>query len=262
MRHEAFRISMGKLQFDRLVSDHHKRELGYQKAVQQLLRPLKVSGRLHCYRHADVLEGTDWLVVMIESSGQQSLLNEIEQDWNRDSELVRECDAAGHLARTALGVFRRLVLQARMSPTQFHRLLQGGKEETEEGLRMMNLADEFGDGSVAVRSPQGQDDIARTYHIPRLVTLPEVYEDQFLIHMVGRLSAIVYRASGHSTSAKPAGKKLALYWGNVPMRLDLAARFYTAMQRRESMAIRIRETLNRSGTVGRLEWCPDGRGKM
>lgn len=257
MRHEAFRISMGKLQFDRLVSDHHKRELGYQKAVQQLLRPLKVSGRLHCYRHADVLEGTDWLVVMIESSGQQSLLNEIEQDWNRDSELVRECDAAGHLARTALGVFRRLVLQARMSPTQFHRLLQGGKEETEEGLRMMNLADEFGDGSVAVRSPQGQDDIARMYHIPRFVTLPEVYEDQFFVDMVGRLSAMVYRASSQSNSAKPLGKKLPLYWGNVPMRENLAERFYVATRKRELVTVRIRETLNRSGRVARLEWCPD-----
>ena len=257
MMHEAFRISLGKLQFDRLVQDHHKREIGYLKAVQQLLNPLKIGGRLHCYRHADVLEGTDWLVVNIESSGQIPLLEEIDQDWNRDAELVRECDAAEHLARAALGVFRSLVSQARMSPTQFHRLLRGGKAETSEGLRMMNLAEEFGDGIVAVRSPQGRDDIARMHPMPRLVTLPEIYEDQFLIHMVGRLSAIVFRASGDSTSAKPAGKKLALHWGTVSMRFDLAARFYTAMQRRESVTIRIRETLNRSGTVGRLEWCPD-----
>lgn len=254
---EAFRISLGKFQFDRLVADHHKKELGYKKAVEQLLKPLKISDRLHIYRHSDALEGMDWLVVKIESSGQISWLEGLEQDWSRDLELVRECGAAEHLARVALGVCRKLVSLSKMSPTQFHRLLLDGKTESEKGLRMMGLAAEYGDGAVAVRSPQGHDDIARMHPMPRLVTLPEVEEGRFFIYMVGRTSALVYRVEDKSGVPRPTGKKIELHWGNVPMRDELVTRFYAAMAAREVVTIRNRETLNRKGKVGRLEWCPE-----
>lgn len=254
---EAFRISLGKFQFDRLVTAHHKKELGYKKAVEQLLKPLKISDRLHIYRHSDALDGMEWLVVKIESSGQISLLEWLDQEWSQDLELLRECGAAEHLARVALGVCRKLVSLSKMSPTQFHRLLLDGKEESEKGLRMMGLAEEYGDGAVAVRSPQGHDDIARMHPMPRMVTLPEVEDGRFAIHMVGRTSALVYRVEDKSGVARSSGKKIELHWGNVPMRDELAARFYAAMAAREIVTIRNRQTLNRKGKVGRLEWCPD-----
>ena len=254
---EAFRISLGKFQFDRLVADHHKKELGYQKAVEQLLKPLKISDRLHFFRHSDALEGMDWLVVKIEPSGQISILDGLDQDWSQDLELMRECNAAENLTRLALRVFRKLVALSKMSPTQFHRLLQDGKEESEKGLRMMGLAEEYGDGAVAVRSPQGHDDIARMHPMPRLVTLPEVEEGRFLIHMVGRTSALVYRVEDKSGVPRRTGKKIELHWGNVPTRDELVARFHAAMEAREVLTIRNRETLNRKGMVGRLEWCSD-----
>lgn len=162
-----------------------------------------------------------------------------------------------HLARVALGVFRKLVSLSKMSPTQFHRLLLDGKEESEKGLRMMGLAAEYGDGAVAVRSPQGHDDIARMHPMPRLVTLPEVEEGRVPIHMVGRTSALIYRVEDKSGVPRQTGKKIELHWGNVPMRDELVARFYAAMAAREVVTIRNRETLNRKGKVGRLEWCPD-----
>src|SRR5438093_9769254 len=72
-----------------------------------------------------------------------SLLEGLDQDWSQDLKLLRECGAAEHLARVALGVFRKLVSLSKMSPTQFHRLLPEGKEESEKGLRMMELAAEW-----------------------------------------------------------------------------------------------------------------------
>lgn len=254
---EAFRISLGKFQFDRLVVDHHKKELGYKKEVERLLKPLKILDRLHFYRHSDADEGVDWLVVKIESSGQLSLLEGLEQDWSRDLELMRECGAAESLTRVALGAFRKLVALSKMSPTQFHRLLLDGKTESEKGLRMMGLAEEYGDGAVAVRSPQGHDDIARMHPMPRLVTLPEVGEGRFFIHMIGRTSVLVHRVEDKSGVPRPTGRKIELHWGNVPMRDELVMRFYAAMKTREVVTIRNRETLNRKGVVGRLEWCPD-----
>lgn len=47
---EAFRISVGKAGLELLVSDHHGKELGLQSAVEQVLKPLKLSNRLHFYR--------------------------------------------------------------------------------------------------------------------------------------------------------------------------------------------------------------------
>lgn len=257
VRHEAFRISLRKLEIDCSLTDHHKKELSYKKAIEHLLKPLNLADRLHFGRRSDAQAGMDWLVLEIESSGQLSLLAMDGQDWSLDLELTRECEAAEHLARAALATLRKLVSLARMSPTQFHRLVQEGCIESEQGLRMMELVTDSGDGVVVVRTPQGHDDIARTHQMPRRVTLPEIQTTRFVVHMVGRTSALVQRVEDRSDSPKQVGKKLELHWGHVPMRLELVERFHAATEAKEIVTIQNRETLSRKGGVVRLEWCPD-----
>lgn len=122
---------------------------------------------------------------------------------------------------------------------------------------MMGLAFESGDGVVAVRTPQGHDDIARTYPMPRRVRLPEIQTTRFVVHMVGRTSALVQRVEDRSYVPKHVGKKLELHWGHVPMRSELVERFHAATEAREIVTIQSRETLSRKGGVVRLEWCSD-----
>ena len=93
--------------------------------------------------------------------------------------------------------------------------------------------------------------------MPRRVTLPDIQTTRFVVHMVGRTSALVQRVEDRSDVPKPVGKKLELVWGNVPMRSELAARFHTATEARQVVTIQNRETLSRKGGVVRLEWCPD-----
>lgn len=252
---EAFRVSLGTFASDRSLAEIHRKEARYQEAVKQLLKTLRISNRLHFFRHSDATEKMDWLIVKIEASGQRSLLEDIDQFWIEDLELSRECDAAVGLARVALSVFRKLISKSRMSPTEFHRLLTQGDQENKTALRMIKLADDLGEGIVAVRSPQGRDDIARSYPIPRLVTLSEIEEAQFFVHMVGRTGAIIFRNEGGSTSSR--SKKIELHWGNGAMRQKNVARFHEAMESRHLVAVSYRATYGRSGKLVRLEWCPD-----
>lgn len=261
-RNEAFRISLRKFEFDCSLTDHHKKELSYRKAIEHLLRPLNLADRLHFRRRSDAQAGMDWLVLEIESSGQLSLLEDDGWGSSLDLELARECQSAEHLARAALATLRKLVSLAKMSPTQFHRLLQEGGTESEQGLRLMVLATDSADGVVAVRTPQGRDDIARTHPMPRRVTLPDIQTTEFMVHMVGRTSALVQRVEDRSGVPKPVGKKLELFWGNVPMRAALAARFHAATEAKEVVTIQNRETLSRKGRVVRLEWCPNPEGSQ
>lgn len=255
---EAFRISLGKFEFDRPVTDTHKKELAYKDAVDRLLKPLKIADRLHFCRHADRLEAMDWLVVKIESSGQRSLLDDIDQNWLEDLELSRECGAAVDLAQVALRVFRKLISQSRMSPTQFHRLVAEGGQAFETAWRMMRLADDHGEGVVAVRSPEGNDDIAKTYPIPGLVTLSEIEEGRFFVHMVGRTGALIYRAQSASGASRPSrNKKIELHWGNGAMRQSTADHFDAARNAFAVIKVRHRATYSKQGKVIRLEWCPD-----
>lgn len=252
---EAFRISLGTFASDRSLADTHRKEARYEEAVKQLLKTLRIANRLHFFRHSDAGEEVDWLIVKIEASGQRSLLEDIDQFWSGDLELSRECDAAVDLARVALSVFRKLISKSRMSPTEFHRLLAQGDQEHKTALRMIKLADDLGEGIVAVRSPQGRDDIARSYPMPRLVTLSEIEEGQFFIHMVGRTGALIFR--GENGSRSPRSKKIELHWGNDAMRPKIVARFHEAMESRRLVTIKYRGTHGRSGNLVRLEWCPN-----
>lgn len=254
---EAFRISIGKTGLELLVSDHHKKELGLQRAVEQLLKPLKILDRLRFYRHADPVESMDWLVVKVESSCQLALLVQDNQDVLGDAELYRECCAAEEIVRFALAVFRKLVTQSKMSPIQFHNLLRDPNSGSDIGLKMMGLADELGDGVLAMRNPEGRDSIAKSYPIPRMVTLPEIQDGQFLVQMVGRKSALVYRTNGAVEAPKSVGKKIELFWGNVPSSAALADRCFSAMNAGKPIFVPVRETRNRRGMVCRLEWHPD-----
>ena len=84
IRNEAFRISLRKFEFDCSLTDHHKKELSYQKAIEHLLKPLNLANRLHFRRRSDAQAGIDWLVLEIESSGQISLLEDDVRDWSLD----------------------------------------------------------------------------------------------------------------------------------------------------------------------------------
>jgi uncharacterized protein YdcH (DUF465 family) len=255
---EAFRVALGTFASDRSLADTHRKETRYEDAVKQLLKTLRIADRLHFFRHSDAGEELDWLIVKIEASGQRSLLEDIDR-WSGDLELSRECDAAVGLARVALSVFRKLISKSRMSPTEFHRLLAEGNQEHKTAMRMIKLADELGEGIVAMRSPEGHDDVARSFPIPRMVTLSEIEEGQFFVHMVGRTSALIFRSEGGSTSSR--SKKIELHWGNGAMRQKTAARFYEAMESRHLVPVRYRATHGRTGNLVRLEWCPDAEAK-
>lgn len=252
---EAFRVSLGTFASDRSLEEIHRKEARYEEAVKQLLKTLRISNRLHFFRHSDAGEEVDWLIVKIEASGQRSLLEDIDRFWSADLELSRECDAAVGLARVALSVFRKLISKSRMSPTEFHRLLAEGNQEHKTALRMIKLADELGEGIVAMRSPEGHDDVARSFPIPRMVTLSEIEEGQFFVHMVGRTGALIFRNEGSSTSSR--SKKIELHWGNGAMRQKNVARFHEAMECRHFVPVRYRATHGRTGNLVRLEWCPD-----
>lgn len=252
---EAFRVSLGTFSSVRSLAEIHKKENRYEDAVKKLLRTLKIGDRLHFFRHSDASEAVDWLIVKIEASGQRSLLEEIDQFWSGDLELSRECDAAVDLSRAALSVFRKLISKSRMSPTEFHRFLAEEDQEYQEALRMIRLADDLGGGVIAVRSPEGHDDIARSFPMPRLVTLGEIEEGQFFVHMVGRTGALIFRADGGSTSSR--SRKIELYWGNTGMRDQISARFVEAMKAGQAVAVKHRATHGRNGKLVRLEWCTD-----
>lgn len=252
---EAFRVSLGTFASDRSLEEIHRKEARYEEAVKQLLKTLKISNRLHFFRHSDAAERMDWLIVKIEASGQGSLLENADQFWFDDLELSRECDAAVGLSRVALSVFRKLISKSRICPTEFHRLLAEGNQEHKTALRMIKLADDLGEGIIAVRSPEGLDDSARSYPIPRLVTLSEIEEGHFLIHMVGRAGALVIRSEVGSTSSR--SKKIELHWGNGAMRQKNVARFHEAMESRHLVPVSYRATYGRGGKLVRLEWCPD-----
>lgn len=251
---EAFRVSLGGFSSVRSLAEIHKKENRYEDAIKKLLRTLKISDRLHFFRHSDAIESVDWLIVKIEASGQLSLLDEIDQFWSRDLELLRECNAAVNLSRAALSVFRKLISKSRMSPADFHRFLAEEDQEHKEALRLIRLADDLGGGVVAVRSPAGHDDIARSYPMPRLVTLSEIEEGQFFVHMVGRTGALIFRSEAGSTLSKR--KKIELHWGNDAMRQKIVAEFQDATESRRLQTIRYRATHGRNGHLVRLEWCP------
>lgn len=254
---EAFRISIGKAGLELLVSDHHDKELGLQSAVEQVLKPLKLLNRLHFYRLANPADPMDWLVVKIESSAQLPLLGQDNQSVFFDAELGRECDAAEEVVRGTLALFRKLVALSKMSPVQFHNILQSSQNDCATGLKMMRVAEEIGDGLVAMRNPAGQDTLVKSYPIPRMITLPDVQEEALFVHMVGTKSALVYRSNGDGDAPKPVGRRIELFWGNVPSRLLQAQLCFSAMNASKAIKVRIRETRNRRGVVCRLEWQPN-----
>lgn len=174
-----------------------------------------------------------------------------------DVELERECDAAEGVVRDALALFRKLVAQSKMSPIQFHSILQNSQNGCATGLMMMQVSDEIGDGLVAIRNPAGHDTFVKSYPVPRMVTLSDIREEQFFVHMVGTRSALVYRANGNAESPKPVGRKIELFWGNVPSRLVHAQLCFSAMNAKKRITVLVRETRNRRGVVCRLELQPN-----
>lgn len=198
---EAFRISMGNFRPDRSLEEIHNKEVRYKEEVKRLLIPLKIANRLHFSRDPDALENLDWLIVKIESSGQRSLLDEFDPTWSEDTELSRECAATLDLAQVALRVFRNLMSKSRMSPHDFYKLL-AESDQHKCVMPTIQLANDFGGGTITLRSPEGQDDFAKTYPIPNLFTSGDIEEGSFSVDMVGKTSAWVMPAKGTLRSLK------------------------------------------------------------
>ena len=257
---EAFRISLGKINNDRLADDHVEMITQYQKTICRLLSPLQLHNRLRFVTSSNSDSKSDdnwWLVVEVESSRQMTLLNTGGDDGPTE-ELDRECVAAENLINRAMTLFRKLVAYSRMSPVEFHSLLNQEEIEFNEARRIGELAGHHEDGLITLRNPIGQDLTVKAEHPPRAVTLPEVRRGRFLVDMVGLTHALVRHASADESAPRPLGKGMRLVWGDIADRPALTEKFYNAMITKTVLPVSSLETFSSKGKVLRLEWCNFG----
>ena len=245
---EAFRISLGSLKGERLLEHSQKKTSGLREVIETLLAPLHLADRLHFYRDSDRQEDKDWLIVKIEASGQLPLLEQIEH-WGRDDqELGRECTSALDLARATLSVLRKLTSVARMAPYQFHEIIQQNSQLAVNSLRLAQFADVM-TSAVVLRDPKGNDDFVLTPAVPRRATIPEYEEISFGVISVGRTFAMIRKVNGPGRSGRPAGREIALHWGQCADRSNLAKQFFLAMEEKRLLTMFARETVNARGRV-------------
>lgn len=97
--HEIFRVAI--VQANTVLADRElsKRIDSIKQPTLDLLRPLRISERL-VFRTV-MVDQTLWRTVSLRSSGQRSLLNELDELKSRDEELSREVSAAVMAIRTA-----------------------------------------------------------------------------------------------------------------------------------------------------------------
>lgn len=249
---EAFRVVIRSV--DGLVPHGHvvARSTSLKDAIVRVLRPLGLGKRLRFAHWIDKEQPPrEWLVVIVESSGQQTLFADWVDQIERDLEAEREAGAALDLARNALTALRRLSELARLTPVQFHQVLQNPAIGDVAGIHLgvaPNLPDQF-----VVRDPEGLDAAAEPVVMPPRVTLPDPVVISFRVAFVGMHSAYVHLGRGDGTFYK---RKDLLYWGRSEGYRQNARFFYQCLSRKFKVELTCyaRQTLNSKGKIVRLEW--------
>lgn len=146
--HEIFRVAL--VQANTVLADHvlSKRVDAIKRPTLDLLRPLKVSGRL--VFQTVMSDQTLWITVALRSSGQRSLLEELDELKSRDEELSREVSAAVLAIRTANRYLQHLHQSKTITMTELDRMWVAHIQSTRPG-GVFPLQPLQSDGSPSIR---------------------------------------------------------------------------------------------------------------
>jgi hypothetical protein len=247
---EAFRVLIRRLAGETPHSLVISRILRLKSALARVVKPLGIDKRLifmHCID--EQIPPSEWLVVKVKASGQLALFEDWIDQLEQDLEARREAAAALNLARAALHALRRLAAVARLTPVQFHEILQNPDPQEELGIQLgvaPNPPEQF-----VLRDPAGRDAAADFINVPRRVTLDESRDIVCKVELVGTTSALVRLASDGGGFRK---SRILLCWGQTKD----ARRISHALHRRswngQPLTLQVRNTLNAKGKIVRLEW--------
>lgn len=251
---EAFRILIRRIAGQTPQETVISHSVRLSDAVKNVLKPLRLGRRLRL-DHApdDQTPPFEWLVVSIEPSGQQDLFQDFLAEFERDLEAEREASAALELAREAINLLRRLSEIARLTPTQFFEAVRdmGAQFPPVVGLAIGPYAPDH----VVMRDPAGHDVAAHAVVLPQRVSLPERFEIEFQVALVGLYSAFIHLRMVNGNLYK---RQDILFWGKSVDYKRFSDFFYTALRRRESLMCMVSETVNARGKVARYEWISSG----
>lgn len=254
--YEAFRIRLGSVVGERPIEADYQRALNFEREVRRVLKPLGLSSRLQFFLDFEISSSSNWFVVKVEASKQLSLLTSIDDEGVEEPELARECRSALGLARDALAVLRKLSAAARMTPYQFHRILEEDAQLATDGMCFGRLVDSA-DQLVLVRDPQGQDTTAHAPEVPSRVTLAESHQISFHVEMVGKTSALVCQVKIPGCRARGSRRTFPFHWGGEAEQADLFRLFLSALEEDREITTWARKTVNKNGVLMRLEWVQD-----
>jgi hypothetical protein len=111
------------------------RALSLKSALARVVKPLGIDKRLIFMHGIDEhIPPCEWLVVKVKLSRQQALFEDWIDQLEQDLEARREAVAALNLARIALNALRRLAAVVRLTPVQFHEVLQNPDPQEKLGI--------------------------------------------------------------------------------------------------------------------------------
>jgi hypothetical protein len=247
---EAFRVLIrrlaGETPHDQVIASSRK----LKAAVERVVKPLGLGKRLmfaHCIDKE--CPPCEWMIVKVQSSGQHALFEDWVLQTEQDLEARRETAAALELARAALNSLRRLSEIARLTPVQFHQILQDPDDDQILGIQLG--VEPHPPEIFVLRDPAGGDAVADFVTVPRRVTLPEFRQIRYLPEQVGRKSASVHLLRDDGTLCKST---VDLYWGTVNEARKISYALHRHSWNGRALSAQVRDTMNAKGKIVRLEW--------
>lgn len=206
---EIFRISLGSVAVKRDLNMEQAMTRRIKNVIHEVLKPLEIENRLTFFLSA-VDEGMkQWLVAEATLSLQRELSLH-GQESSRSESIAADPQAQSAKAKidSAFTLLKRLVITARLNPTEFFEIVSSG-----EHGHLVRMAVQ--DQSLEWRTSSGKSTTLQPAKLPKRTTKQEACAVQFSVELVGTDKAMVRFSKPERDRLKIEETRLYLHWARI-----------------------------------------------